>query len=155
MDPPWQIASSVAAGYKTRGLLKEGISPPFWNEIIELYPPPMPVGYPLLQGECMGGGVGGWAPTKLAHRQARRECITKLPPRQRGHTWLSLWESWHDAVVTERAALKRGPRGSWCPLATSARRGSGDQGVGWLPPRGNKIPPQRSFRDFRMHGPMR
>ena len=28
LDPPWQIASSVAAGYKTRGLLKEGISPP-------------------------------------------------------------------------------------------------------------------------------
>ena len=25
---------------------------------------------------------------------------------------------WHDAVVTERAALKRGPRGSWCPVGT-------------------------------------
>ena len=84
---------------------------------------------------------------------------------------------WHDAVVTERAALKRGPRGSWCPvgtvqdrsqlplrvlrpggarpgpteaaaetgaerspLATSARRGSGDQGGRTLVERGGGPP---------------
>ena len=31
---------------------------------------------------------------------------------------------WHDAVVTERAALKRGPRGSWCPVGTVQDRPS-------------------------------
>ena len=30
--------------------------PPLWNEIIDLYPPPMPVGYPPLLGKSMGGG---------------------------------------------------------------------------------------------------
>ena len=33
-----------------------GIASPLWNEIIDLYPPPMPVGYPPLLGKSMGGG---------------------------------------------------------------------------------------------------
>ena len=33
-----------------------GRSDPLWNYTILLSPPPMPAGYPLLHGECMGGG---------------------------------------------------------------------------------------------------
>ena len=37
--------------------------------------------------------------------------------QRKGQTWLSLWESWHDEVVTERAPLKGGSqRGREPPL---------------------------------------
>ena len=143
----------------------------------------MPVGYPLLQGECMGGGVGGWAPHKTRSPAGEEGVHHKASPETaRPHLALPMGplrasgtlssgrpnrqvRRWHDAVVTERAALKRGPRGSWCPPATSARAGRRDggwaplnfptgrrdQGVGWLPPRGNSIPPQRAFPNYRMH----
>ena len=61
---------------KSGGLLKGGISPPL--EIIELYPPPMPVGYLPTHRKGMGGGRG----------VGTMECPN--PPRRRGHTW---WES--------------------------------------------------------------
>ena len=44
-------------------------------------------------------GGRGWAPQIPLTRQERRGCgVDNLPT-----TWLSLWESWHDEVVTERA----------------------------------------------------
>ena len=41
------------------------------------------------------------------------------------------------------------------PLATSARAGRRDQGVGRLAPQANKIPPQRALRDFQPPWPTR
>ena len=67
-------------------------APPLWNEIIDLYPPPMLESYSLLQGGSMGGGerapvalcreptepageTRGWAPQscgKPAHKNPER-----------------------------------------------------------------------------------
>ena len=73
----------------------------------------MPEDYPLLHGECMGGGER--APVALC-----REPVYVATP-----------------VGAERS-----------PVATSARRGSGDQGVGRLAPQANKIPPLRGAPGF-------
>ena len=35
-------------------------------------------------------------------------CSDDTSPKGGGETWLSLWESWHDVVVTERAAFQGG-----------------------------------------------
>ena len=70
--------------------------PPLWNEIIDLYPPPMPVGYPPLLGKSMGGGerapvalcreptepageTRGWAAPNSPNRQARPGGTTNPP----------------------------------------------------------------------------
>ena len=67
-----------------------------------------------------------------------------------GETWLSLWESWHDVVVTERAAFQGGSQrgrqrrlacrlGRWSPVATVQRRPKRE-----LRPVAGRVPPARS-----------
>ena len=155
----------------------------------------MPARLQISPGSGRGRGVGGWAPLIQSEAEGETGVGTArfLPGRRAGggFTWLPPWGSWHDAVVTERAALvppwqtalfeaeneitwgvakgvaarrwhassdrsqlplrvlrpggaRPGPTDAAAetgaersPLATSARAGRRDQGVGstWLPHR--------------------
>ena len=96
-------------------------APPLWNEIIDLYPPPMLESYSLLQGGSMGGGerapvalcreptepegeTRGWAALNLPTRKARpgggRHEAVGNPPQNPG-------ASFSGGILLPRAGTRR------------------------------------------------
>ena len=59
-----------------------------------------------------------WQPPFLRAALSVIACSDDTSPKGGGETWLSLWESWHDEVVTERAPFKKGglSKGDEIPL---------------------------------------
>ena len=68
-----------------------------------------PIPWSRLPARALVAGGDRSAPTEAAAETGAERCPPgTCAPIGGGETWLPLWGSWHDVIVTERALFKRG-----------------------------------------------